>query len=803
MKATSFTLANGAQAPDFCEQSSSFESTVPEEERENDSFADERTLFLRKAAVVIASGSVLTGASLTIAAKSVPKIQHEQFAHILVRDKPLNEIPILIEHNAGTQPGSGTITGIGNQNLTIEQTLNQTPVRGFELDLWKVNDETVIIHGGVPQPGSQLNTLTDSISAIKTWMDAPKDQGELVYIVIEDHLSAQQSNEAIEQIKSTFGSSVFSVADKEEFFAEHGRWPSVDEMTAGGSRIMIISDRVGSQSDTVFSAKEIKNAFGQINEDRSLIGGLGTDFDPEIASQINVEDMDKLVAKGGIIKLDQLSPNDPRFFTAADRAKLSLHPDISIGGLAYVGEENWQDIFLGLGTTMAIGPSSLGVLQAAIDAKRNHELLSNTEKAVIQALNSISFHDLENVELAGSTGGVDFDLQELIAKKLCHEITQRTVKAGAIGTVAISGCLLALGMLFPPAFVVLASLAVAGVGVGGISTAIASRFNFKKCQKNLIELFAHESVLSALKSNKERLLEQMGAQTEGYTLITQTLANRKAAKHLTKAAQALMAGTLLVRMSAMGKYAMPVIGKVAWISASVIATISTAVAAALNVLQRKEKYEKIAESTINSIIPHIHRSKYGIIGKTPFIAYLKKNRLSICKALELPSSLKLKELVAELNLPLYAEIKQNYEYKCASEFIQNQLSKFAKTQKIAPEQMYEQEALIEFAIAQVGEFAHSDVMKAGIGGTIKMSAAAGAMSLVFTPVGGFIWIGAAGIVPLGLIVTKAVAMSERYKFRKKVRRLLNGNTDESLPLEEKHRQELVALLHMLSELKPN
>lgn len=769
--------------------------------RPPDNFSEDRQPLLRNSVLTLSSISVAVGAAVTVGAILEPPLDQEIFSHLLIRDRPLNEIPILVQHNAGTQPGSGTFEVVGNQTMNFQDTLNRTPVRGFELDLWELEGKTVINHGGIPAPGATLKSLAQSIAPMKEWLDTPRPQGELIYIVIEDHLGPEATDAALLELSNTFGSAIYGPNEKDAFYAQHQRWPTVDEITQDGSRVMIISDNQGSHPELSFNAGEISSQFGQSYEDRTIMGGLGEQFDPEIAGQIDTDRMDLLVARGGIIKLDQISPNDPRFFRANDRYKLALHPDISLGGLWYVSAENWQEACLGMGTALATSSTSLGVLNAVASANLNEQVLNNAATAIALALDSLSVYDLQMAVPWLSRTIEGADLIKAIRTKLLQELRFRTLKAGATGTVSLAGSALSLGILFPPAFIPLAGVAISGLGIGIGATAFFSWSHQRKLLKRLDPLFQRADLAALIEKNLLRLRAEQAHCLSGEQLIDRAIQGRMMVDHLTTATNSLLASSLLVRMSSLGKYAMPVVGKVAWVAASVIATLSAAVSAALNFHRRNQQLHDISQTAIACLIPHIHKRKLSLFGQSFFASYLKKNYKDICQALDLPVKCSVRHILAALNSPDLVDIKQHYERRCALKLMNIELKKFARAHNIPANQRYSNSTVQEFAIAQVASFAHRDTLIAGAAGTLKMACAAGALSLIFPPVAGFIWIGAASSVPVGLLISKFAAVRERQKFKKSAWHVLNAAANELTPIQIKHQAELAGLLEVLRSLR--
>ena len=138
------------------------------------------------------------------------------YSHLLVKDKAINEIPIIMAHNANTYPSSGTVPIWSNQSLNITDTLDKTPTRGFELDIYKHNGNYIINHSDGTNPIIDYNvskpvTLEDSLNQIDTWLQKPENADEMIFIKLQNELNNPNDVNNINQmIADKFGDRIFT-----------------------------------------------------------------------------------------------------------------------------------------------------------------------------------------------------------------------------------------------------------------------------------------------------------------------------------------------------------------------------------------------------------------------------------------------------------------------------------------------------------------------------------------------------------------------------------------------------------------
>ena len=135
-------------------------------------------------------GAVATGATLGVASEIQPEASVSDFDHILQKDTPLDQMVTFFEHNSLAMVDKGSVPLIAtNQTMGIKDTLEKTPVRGFDIDLHVRDGEVVINHAGYYNPlvpDSDIPRLDDALNPINEWLDKPGNSDEIVFLNFEN-----------------------------------------------------------------------------------------------------------------------------------------------------------------------------------------------------------------------------------------------------------------------------------------------------------------------------------------------------------------------------------------------------------------------------------------------------------------------------------------------------------------------------------------------------------------------------------------------------------------------------------------
>ena len=729
-------------------------------------------------------GSAATAATLgagiaagAVVASRAP-VDPSAFDHILVTDKPINEIAILFQHNAGNTPGTGSLPVFGeNQTMSVGEILDKTPVRGFEVDLHTYQGETVINHGGLFNPlVDEHPTVEDAITPISDWLNKPENNDEVVYVMLESYVGNDGTEDVLNQMKDVFGDKLYTPTDHRAFFDANGRWPTVEELTGEGSRVILMGNNTGTTAGTAFHNQFIFRDFSHTWEDRSGLALLGEEVCSEIVPEIDVDKMDELVAQGGIIKMDQVSPNDPRFFKPEDRGDLAALPDITVGDTFYVSDETLESLMFGFGVASAVGAATFGIVGSVLEAITHETIIQNAGLTLRSRVANCEFTDILS-QRAKSDDSPDTlisgrEIVQSCRKKMVKDITWSTVKAGTQGTLSIAGSFFGLALLFPPAFPILSALGIGTLVAGAIGTTVATIMNRRRLVANLDNAETWGSVKEEVARKEDSIQKEL--QNSDSEFFSEKLSAKKQSNRLNQVSRVLLANVLLVRVSSMGKYGVQLIGRISWIATGALVFITSVVEAITNYKARQGKLEDIGKTTSAAVLPALDRRPFLFFGKTPFEKWVVANKEAVLKKVGLGEDATLKQVLAALNEHKDETILKAFREQATMESLQAALSKYAKSATpgsvgAGGSEAEVRELLEEYCIKQVGRAARKDTFGSGVANTLKIGAVVAGIGFLFPPVTGFFVIGAAVFVPLGLVVSRLVAGREERKFKKAIR----------------------------------
>lgn len=271
-----------------------------------------------------------------------------------------------------------------------------------------------------------------------------------------------------------------------------------------------LSENLQSTGETGFR----DSPFEAISEDRTLMeqfsdlndqtGNLKTS---EISPHITTDQIDEIMNTPGgkWISLDQVSPDDPRFFKPEDRDNLALNPDLKVMGLFYESDKAFQSALIG-GTATASVTAALALAGDAYRGFLNEKKIRNQDKLLpghlkAMELTAVLLKRKNSKKQAVKPLGEKVTLEEvknLYKQNQLKTMTKDTLMGGASSTVSLSGSALALGMLFPPLMPAFGGVSVGVTGIGTVATILATVGNRKRLGKAIDEAFENPGVLKAL-----------------------------------------------------------------------------------------------------------------------------------------------------------------------------------------------------------------------------------------------------------------------------------------------------------------
>ena len=751
-------------------------------------------------AVITASGATIAATAVVtdlVASTQTKPFDRSLWNPLLTQtNKPLNQIPIVNAHNVATYQGSGTTFIADNQTMSTQDILANTPVGqlgGIEFKVDSYQGQIVVNHGDIHDPTvSNPVTMQSQLDIVKKWVQDPANSDSLIILHIGNDTNNATTKAAINQaISQTFGSELYSSSqfygdiNSKKFLNMDGtsRWPTAAELTSKGKHVIIISEGMNNDLGATIGASDIMNNHWYSNnsnssynsipssmfwnsygEDRTLVGDLGSGVNSEIMGRIDTAQMDQLVAKGGLISLDQLSPNDPRLIAPDQRDKLALDPDVSLfGGVLHVNRGLASSLTFGAGVSTDVGSGSFAIVDGISKAYNNFKFINQVEQHLTSLIDIIDEADLKLFKQKNKTLNQPISKQDVIDychSKLSSTISKNALMAGGLTTTSLATSIFSAGLLFPIAFPITSIIAIATLAIGATATLIGNLINKKKLDQKLKKVFASKN-FDELVANKINDLAEA-------SVLESSTDNKSRDNLLSKISGSLLISNLALRISSMAKYAVTMVGTVASSLIGFALMIRTAIDSVINYQNRQKYIDDLPSLLTKATLPNINAKKYIFFGKTPLDNYLFKNQNELVKQYDLPENfknLKLKEFKNILAKEFPVELNQ-IKQQCQNELIKDDLTKFCKQHSITYN-MSDESITKLYVIDKVDKFISRDVISSGIFNSAKIAAGIATLgSMLFAPFAAiFVGLGAVGF-GIGSVITNIVAKGESNKFTK-------------------------------------
>ena len=784
-----------------------------------DSYLAEQKSERLENALMVGAGSAAVASGLGIGLASggqeelTPTTNPDMFDHLLQKDVPIDQLVIIAQHNAGSVPGQGSLPILAtNQTMTIEDTLDKTPVRGFDLDLHIHNGEVVLNHGGLFDPlahDGNIPRLDDVLDSMNDWLREPGNHDEILFLNFENRSRLPPG-----LLEESFGEgAVMGSSEYLDMVFRLGRSPTINEIRAEGYVV------VAFDHGRYLGTGQGRIGFDQLSidsiwEDRTAASLAGVFSEDVAAPPITAEDIDNILnsGNGGWVSLDQISENDLRFFKPEDRGDLALRPDLSVMGLFHGSDQALQSALLGFGTASAGSAASLALVGGAFQGYMNEKTIRNQDKLLPKHLIAMELVEILTKRRQkikkGKKGGVwqtdlsakitPEEVMKLYQKKQTKDMKKNTVLPGMSSTVSLSGSVLSMGMLFPALFPAFGGAALGAAGLGALGTITGGVVNHKRLNKAIKKAFEEEGVKKALAERVEAMNRELSecAEQGGDTdaLLSKMVKSKEEGNKILKASTAMLSAGLVARVSGMGKYGVPALGHAAVGVGAGITGVLVALSATMNYRDRREKLKDLSQTTAEVLQPDYGRKqkrKFCLFGNTAFDRFLKKHRPQVLSDLGLPADGRSKDIKKALAIEGNKAKLEGYLRDFAKKEWVKDLTKFAKKQK--PEMDFEvirndadqlKGLLKKYAVRQVGKFAHNDTFREGRTGTLQLAAITAFTGIFFLPLLGV----SAGILGIGLGTSKGVAVNERRLFTRKMQEVMDGNVGDDKAKQQVHKR---------------
>jgi hypothetical protein len=711
------------------------------------------------------------------------------------RDVAINKMPILLAHNSGSEGGSGTMFFNQNQTMTPYDLLNKTPVHGFEFQVEDYNGTLITNHGAalteymIDPTVSNPETLQSQLDSVKEWLSQPGNSDQVVFIQIQNNTSLNLDS----YLSDTFGSEVaYGVAYPNS---------TINELAAAGKHVVILPN---SMNDIFRTGGGY--SFSDYWEDRTLLGNLGNEvtasmpLDQQFVGSLNTDDVDKLIEKGGVIKLDDIAPNDPRLLASEYRDHLSFDPDVYLfDGLIQVNRGLLSALTFTGGVLSAIGAATFSIANSIYQTYKSYHYIQNAQQHFQDAMKKTELsHLLAYKKKNSDTANITAEDIDNYAKAQCLSYMRvNTIKNGAVGTTSLAISLFTIGLLFPVAFPVMSILTIVTLGLGLVTTGLATYLNVR----TLANKFIHNTTVSIkISTEQAEKLNHALLKTENikYKLMLEQDENDN---RIANIGHGLLATTLIFRTTSLAKNVIAVIGLVGAAALSIAAFAKSALDAILNYQNRQKHLANIPKMIIQASLPGIDDRKYQLFGETALEKFINKNKNYLISKYKLPqdlqklSSRQFIQTLANKDNTSYNNILLGIRKLCIADILQNDFEKLCAEKPGTSTN----EQLKNFFFESISNYIGKDVRSSGRENIVKLVFATIASgSFIAPPLAGvFLGIGL-GMLIVGELVTRVVAYIEIAKFKKAagtvIETALSENANEEQTNETKETLSLIKLV---------
>lgn len=742
----------------------------------------------------MAAAAVTVGVAAAIyPASKVEETQSKAFDKSLYRvlntdpNTPLNKDTLLVAHNAGTNEGS-TIPGFENQQMSTDGLLDLTAringgIACVQYPVAVEDGNWVVNHGGVSD-GSKELAFQSQLDEIKAWEE--ENPGSIVIIQVSDQTgvmdgtltSSEDKALFASMVDAEFGNKAFSYSDLQKYQGKNDTsdMPSKEWLVKHGYTTIVITGGLDGYESTIPAVviqqgqyvnadKPFQDKYMQVHDESRapllyFINGI------EKLGIIDTKDADRLFSRPGMVKLDHLQPNDPRLVDPSNRDQLIDDPDMSaFGGLVQLDRSEASIAAFTLGLTLDETSAAFAIANALYKSYLNNNYIKNIDKTITSMVNAI---DLAELELFKKNNKKYKDLEgEALIEAYCRtkvyaKITRDTMLAGLTATASLSSSIYSTSLLFPPVAPIIATAGIIAGGVGALGTAGGVAFNRYKLGQEIDH---------AIKINQELMIdkvEQLKSPSKDFDMMS-ALEDRQAGATLDRASDSLTTASLLFRLTAMGKYAIPAAQVVAGgVSAGYIGALSL-----INIVkdarERQKNYENLPKYTAKLLMSDIYKAKFLFFGDSKLDEYVKQT----CDL----DGVKVRDYLDGLDDSAFTKLVTD----CSNHYLKEDIDDYLKKNKL----MNDEEGINAYIKDRISKDVFRSSLLSSIIATTKLSAAVSTAGFaVPTPASPLVVLGGAGIMAAGVVAAPISAKLQERKFLKGVEKLLDADINANDHTEE-------------------
>ncbi|MES2217788.1 MAG: hypothetical protein V4501_05205 [Pseudomonadota bacterium] len=448
-------------------------------------------------------------------------------------------------------------------------------------------------------------------------------------------------------------------------------------------------------------------------------------------------------------------------------------------GMIEINRQVFHTLTFAGGVFTTAGTAVFAIANSIYQAYKNHEYIQKANQHLEEFIVNLELATLMvKIKKTGATTVTAENVLAFCKKQCMAKITSDTLTDGAVGTTSIASSIFSVGLLFPLIFPITSILTIVALGVGALVTGVAAYLNRRAMQAKLNtiadtdkikKLCVQQVVLmnATMKKTQEMHFEEMAKNENHDDRISQTSVT-------------LLVTTLVLRISALAKYAISLIGVIATAALSVAAYAKSALDAFINYRNRQKHISNIPKLIAQATLPWIDQKSYYFFGKTSLEKFINADKAGLIEKYNLPkefAELSARDIIAELsdkqNIAVYNKFLL-IRKDCIAQLMQQDFQKFCAEQTKNKTNLDEDSLLKNYLLQRVQNYIAKDVKSSGRSNTFKLAFSTGfAGYLIFPPLAAIFGAISFGIIVIGEVITQLIARAEVKKFKAATEDLLN------------------------------